>query len=111
MISTLAVSSEAPPLRSDSDGGFRVGSSRVLLDLVIHAFQNGATPEIIVQQFSSLDLSDVYAVIAYYLRHRTEVDTYLAQRDQQAEEVRKQIEAGQRDLSGIRARLLGRRRS
>ena len=51
----------------------------------------------------------VYAVIAYYLRHRSEVDGYLARREQKAEEVRQRIESQQGDLSEIRARLLARR--
>ena len=37
------------PLREDPPGVLRVGKSRVLLELVIHAFQRGETPEGIVQ--------------------------------------------------------------
>lgn len=101
---------EAPPIREDSAGALRVGGSRVLLELVIRAFQDGATPETIVQRYSTLALSDVYAVIAYYLRHRNELAAYLARREQKAEEVLQRIESGQGDLSEIRARLLTQRR-
>ncbi len=97
------------PIREDAAGALRVGDSRVLLELVIRAFQDGATPETIVQRYSTLTLPDVYAVIAYYLRHRSEVEEYLARREQQAEEARKRIESQQGDLSAIRARLLTRR--
>lgn len=97
---------EAPPLREDAAGALRVGNSRVLLELVLRAFQDGATPETIVQRYSTLALADVYAVIAYYLRHRTEVEEYLVRREQKAEEVRQRIERQQGDLSEIRARLL-----
>ena len=45
---------EAPPLREDAAGALRVGNSRVLLELVIRAFQDGATPETIVQRYSTL---------------------------------------------------------
>lgn len=101
----FAAQAEAPPLREDTSGAVRVGNSRVLLELVIRAFQDGATPEIIVQRYSTLALSDVYAVIAYYLRHRSEVEEYLAQREREGEEVRKRIENQQGDLiSGILAR-------
>ena len=100
---------ESPPLREDVAGGLRVGDSRVLLELVIRAFQDGATPETIVQRYSTLALSDVYAVIAYYLRHRSEVEAYLTRREQEAEEVRKGIESQQGDLREIRARLPARR--
>jgi uncharacterized protein (DUF433 family) len=100
---------EAPPLREDAAGALRVGESRVLLELVIRAFQDGATPETIVQRYSTLALPDVYAVIAYYLRHRSEVEAYLARREQKAEEGRQRIESQQGDLSEIRARLLAQR--
>src|SRR5688500_3078362 len=100
---------EAPPIREEADGALRVGESRVLLELVIRAFQDGATPEAIVQRYPTAALPDVYAVIAYYLRHRDEVDAYLARREEQSEEIRQQIETRQGDLDGIRARLLARR--
>ena len=106
---SFTVQSESPPLREDADGALRVGQSRVLLELVIRAFQDGATPETIVQRYSTLALPDVYAVIAYYLRHRNEVEAYLARREQQAEEARQRIEGQQGDLREIRARLLARR--
>ncbi len=94
------------PLREDEDGALRVGRSRVLLELVIRAFQDGATPESIVQSYSTLELSDVYAVIAYYLRHREDVEHYLVRREAKAEDVRRRIEQQQGDLSDIRTRLL-----
>jgi uncharacterized protein (DUF433 family) len=106
---TITVQSEAPPLHSTADGALRVGDSRVLLELVLRAFQDGATPETIVQRYDTLALADVYAVIGYYLRHRSEFDTYLAEREALAEQVRQRIEHVQGNLSDIRARLLARR--
>jgi uncharacterized protein (DUF433 family) len=103
---SIAILTDAPPLRSDGDGAVRIGESRVLLELVIRAFQEGATAEAIVQRYPSTSLADVYAVIAYYLRHPDVVDQYLAQREQQADVVRQQIETRQGDLSEIRSRLL-----
>jgi hypothetical protein len=44
----------AVPLRKDPPGVFRVGKSRVLLELVIRAFQQGETPEGIVRSYRSL---------------------------------------------------------
>jgi uncharacterized protein (DUF433 family) len=108
---TIAIEAEAPPLRQDDDGALRIGKTRVLLDLVIQAFQDGATSETIVQQYSALSLSDVNAVIAYYLRHGPEIDAYLAEREQGAQEIRKKIDARQGDLSDIRARLVARGQS
>ena len=77
----FTVQADAPPLREDAAGALRVGDSRVLLELVIRAFQDGATPETIVQRYSTLKLPEVYAVVAYYLRHQEEVEAYLAGRE------------------------------
>ncbi|MBA4063800.1 MAG: hypothetical protein C0501_08825 [Isosphaera sp.] len=105
----LNIQPEAPPLRVDETGTVRVGATRVILELVVHAFRDGATPEQIVQDYDTLDLADVYSVVGYYLRHRVEVDAYLAERAREGEELRKRIEASQRHLPDIRARLLAAR--
>ncbi|MGH7908220.1 MAG: DUF433 domain-containing protein, partial [Thermodesulfobacteriota bacterium] len=64
--------------------------------------------EEIVQQYPSLLLADVYAVIGYYLRRCPEVEAYLHQRQQQASEVRSQNES-RFDPRGVRNRPLARR--
>lgn len=105
----LTITSVPVPLRIDADGVVRVGATRVTLDTVVYAFQTGATAEEIVQDYSTLDLADVYAVIAYYLCHRSEVEDYLREGQERAQVVRRQIEA-RFDPTGIRARLLARRK-
>jgi uncharacterized protein (DUF433 family) len=77
---SIAFSAEPVPLSREDNGDIRVADSRVLLDLVVHAFDEGATPETIVQMYPTLQLPDVYAVITYYLRHRDEVKAYLEMR-------------------------------
>jgi uncharacterized protein (DUF433 family) len=47
----------------DEFGAVRVGETRVLLALLIHEFQSGASPEEIVEAFDALALPDVYAVL------------------------------------------------
>jgi uncharacterized protein (DUF433 family) len=81
------------PLRTDEHGAIRGGNTRVLLELVIHAYYVGETPEGIVDSYPTLTTSDVYAVIAYYLAHREEIDTYVHQRDERAEQIIRDIEA------------------
>lgn len=98
-----------PPLTEDADGALRVGASRVLLEMVIQAFQDGATPEIIAQEYSTLELADVYAVITYYLRHKHEIERYLAGRERRAQETQQRIRMRQGDSGDLRARLLARR--
>jgi len=107
----IILQSEAPPLRRDASGALRVGRSRVLLELVMRAFQDGATPEAIAQRYPTVTLADIYAVIAYSLRHREDIEAYLAEREQRAQEVRQRIERHQGDLADLRARLLARQRS
>ena len=105
----LTIASEAPPLRREGSGVLRVGASRVLVELLVRAFQDGSTPEAIAQRYPTVMLADTYAVIAYYLRHRDELEAYLEDREQQAGAVRQRIEAGQGTLVGVRERLLIRR--
>jgi uncharacterized protein (DUF433 family) len=103
---SLVLEQEAPPLQKDKSGAIRVGNSRVLLELVVRAFQDGAAPEYIVNKYSALSLSDVYGAIGYYLRHRDAVEAYLKEREQLAESVEQRLSNVQPDLSLIRSRLL-----
>ena len=105
---TLTIETAPTPLRTDELGVLRVGDSRVVLDVVIREFHNGADPEGIVHAYPALDLADVYAVIAYYLRHRKEVDAYLDARREEAARLRQEIEARQSDRADLRAKLLAR---
>ena len=108
---SLVLKSQRPPLRKDETGAIRVGSSRVLLEIVIRAFQDGASAESIVDSYSTLTLADTYGAIAYYLKNKDSVEEYLNQREELAESVKRRIQAVQPDLSEIRSRLLSRRNS
>jgi uncharacterized protein (DUF433 family) len=89
--------------------GLRVIGTRVLLERIVHAFENGATPEGIVQSYDTLDLRDVYAVLTWYLRNKADVERYLQQRAEEAQAIRQAIEAKQPDRAELRARLIARR--
>jgi uncharacterized protein (DUF433 family) len=103
---SLVLQQEAPPLHADNTGAIRVGHSRVLLETVIRAFQDGAPPESIVHRYPTLSLSDTYNTIGYYLRHKDAVEAYLQQREQLAKSVEQRLASIQPDLSDIRSRLL-----
>lgn len=103
------VATNATDVRQDAHGALRVADTNVLLDLVVHAYLNGESCESIAENYSTLDLADVYAAIAFYLRHRDEVDAYLVERANEAAELRKTIEASQESTAEIRRRLLARR--
>jgi uncharacterized protein (DUF433 family) len=105
---SITIQTDAAPLRVDAQGDVRVGASRVLLDMVVHSFNEGATPETIIQDFPTLTLADTYGAIAYYLRHRQEVDEYIRQREEAGQRLLREIEARQPDRTGLRERLLAR---
>lgn len=84
-----------------------MGKSRITLALIVEEYESGMTPEDMVRAYDTLDLADVYAVVAYYLRHRDVVGEYMKRRDEKAQELRAQIEAGQRRFS--REELIARR--
>jgi len=98
---------ERVPIATDKDGVIRVSGTRIPIETVVGAFRDGATAEEIVQDFPSLPLADVYQVIAYYLRHKDELQEYFDRQDEEAEQVRKLIEA-QWPPDGMRARLIAR---
>ncbi|PSB23882.1 DUF433 domain-containing protein [Stenomitos frigidus] len=104
----LVPTTELIPLAADATGVVRISKTRVTLDTVVTAFLEGATAEEIKEQYTSLQLSDIYVVIAYYLRHPIEVDAYLAERQNLAAAVRQKAEKRFSPL-GIRDRLLSRR--
>jgi uncharacterized protein (DUF433 family) len=103
----LDVRPEPVPLTADRDDVVRMAGSRVTLDAVVDAFRAGATAEEIAQQYPTLALDDVYAVVTYFLRHRQQVHEYLDVRATQARQIRADNEA-RHDPNGIRERLLSR---
>ena len=96
------------PLREEPPGVFRVGKSRVLLELVLRAFKAGATPEAIVQSYDTLNLADVYAVVTRYLSAPDPFEEYLRIREEAAAETRRKLEESQGPQGNLRAILLAR---
>jgi uncharacterized protein (DUF433 family) len=106
---TLMIETRPVPLELDEHGVAKVIGTRIPLDTIIIAFRNGDTAEEIIDSYDVLDLADVYAVISFYLSHREEVDDYMRDREQQAAELRREIEA-RFPPEGLRQRLLARRK-
>lgn len=104
---STVLAAEPLPLTADTDGVVRVANTRVTLDTIVAAFQDGLTAEEIAEQYPSLRLGEVYAVIGYYLCHQADVDAYLAARERRANEVRQENER-RFDPVGVRSRLLAR---
>jgi len=107
---SVIVSTSEIVLEKDDAGVLYVGKTRVPLDTVVFAFNEGAAPEEIVWRYPTLDLTQVYAAINYYLQNRGEVETYLAERAVRHAETKAEAEA-RFSPKGIRERLLARRDS
>jgi len=95
------------PLRADDSGVIRIGDSRVTLQALVADFHRGASPEEIAHHYSVLNLSEIYLVIGYYLQQRAEVDAYVQQQRQLADEARRAYEADHPN-DPLRERLLAR---
>lgn len=75
----------ASPYIEERNGGLYVERTRVSLDSVVIRFQEGASPERIVQSFPTLKLSQVYGAVAYYLENQQMVDQYIAESQRELE--------------------------
>ena len=61
-----------------------------------------------MESFPTLALPDVYATITYILRHRADVDGYMATQAEKAEGLREKIEKGY-PTAGLRRKLMAQR--
>ncbi len=104
----ITLEAQTIPMEIGTDDVIRVGGTRVRLDTVVYAFNEGYTAEEITSQYPILRLADVYAVIAYYPNNRATVDEYLRRRVKIATEIRTEIE-GKPEYKAFRERLLARR--
>lgn len=107
MVTAVAIEPEPVPLVRDQAGRLMVPGTRVSLDVLVAHFMRGKTPESIHDAYETVSLADVYAVFAYYLRYRTEVEAYLAEQEHEGAEIQAQIEVAD-PAGGLRARLLAR---
>ncbi|HSK73660.1 MAG TPA: DUF433 domain-containing protein [Pyrinomonadaceae bacterium] len=104
---SVIVSTSELRLEKDDAGVLRVGNTRIPLDTIIFAFNEGATPEEIVWRYPTLSLVEVYAAISYYLQNREEVKAYLKEREEKHAEIKAEAEK-RFSPKGIRERLLAR---
>ena len=86
------------PYIEERDGGLYVAGTRVSLDSVVIRFQQGASPEKIVQSFPALRLSQVYGAIAYYLENEKTIGEYIAEGEREIERSRVPLSQTNPDL-------------
>ena len=61
-----------------SSDAIRIKGHRIGIEHVLSYYHEGYNPDEIAKEFPGLSLEKIYATITYYLRHRAEVDAYLA---------------------------------
>ena len=106
-MTAAAIAPEPVPLVRDLAGRLMVPDTRISLDVLLADFKQGKTPESIHDAYETVSLADVYAIFAYYLRHRSEMEAYLAEQVREGAEIQARIEADY-PPEGLRARLLAR---
>ncbi|MBI3694513.1 MAG: hypothetical protein HY238_06700 [Acidobacteria bacterium] len=87
-----------------------MSGTRVSLDSVVYEFRRGSSPESILRSFpliGSLEL--VYGTITYYLAHKDQIDSYLADQEKLWEKmhaeqslppgVKERLEQARRDIA------------
>lgn len=75
------------PFRQIPDGTIRIGDTRVSLETIIDSYLLGQRPEEIHSGFPFIDLADIHAIIAYYLKNREAVDQYLAEQETDSQRI------------------------
>ena len=75
----------ASPYIEERNGGLYVAGTGVSLDSVVIRFQQGASPDKIVQSFPTLRLAQAYGAIAYYLENEKTVNDYIAEGERELE--------------------------
>ena len=81
------------PLVQWEDGSVRVQGTRLLLAMIVTAFQRGDTPDEINDSFPSASVVQIQAVIDWYLDNQAEADEYLAQYYAEGEKLRIEIQS------------------
>jgi uncharacterized protein (DUF433 family) len=111
---TMVIAAEPVPIYIDEHGRAQaqIANTRVTLEVIVHAYKSGYTPEQIQEQYDILSLSDIYAVITFYLRHKDSVEEYITQQREKGERIKREIQKIQGNFHiGLKERLQERMRS
>jgi uncharacterized protein (DUF433 family) len=91
-------------LTHDADSHIHVTGHRIGLEDVVYYYNEGYSAEALLDVFPTLSLAVVYKVIAFYLEHRADVDTYVASCNADMERQRAAAPRGP-DVDELRRRL------
>lgn len=75
----------------ERDGGYYIAGTRISLDSIVHAFQDGESPEGILRSFPMAGpLVRVYGAITFYLENKEKVEAYLRNQDRRWDTLRRE---------------------
>lgn len=75
----------------EHDGGYYIAGTRVSLDSIVHAFQDGESPEGILRSFPMAGpLVRIYGAITFYLENKEKVEAYLSNQERRWDALRKE---------------------
>jgi uncharacterized protein (DUF433 family) len=81
------------PLVQWDDGSIRVQGTRLLLAMIVTQFQQGYTPDKINDSFPAASVTQIEAVIDWYLNNQSEADAYLEEEEAEGERLRLEIQS------------------
>src|SRR5215469_864412 len=75
----------------ERDGGYYIAGTRISLDSIVHAFQDGESPEGILRSFPMAGpLVRIYGAITFYLENREKVEEYFRAQEQRWDTLRRE---------------------
>ena len=75
----------------EREGGYYIAGTRVSLDSIVHAFQNGESPDEILRSFPMAGpLVRIYGAITFYLENKEKVEEYLRAQEQRWDALRRE---------------------
>ena len=101
------------PYIEQEDAAPRIKGTRVGIEPIVAAFQEGESPEKIAKEFPTVTLAQVYGAIAYYLENKQLIDDEMAESQRELEkmpplsqtdpELYARLEAARRQIGSKRA--------
>ena len=92
-----------PHIAFKQNGTPIIESTRIRVDLVAQAFQEGMTAEQIATDYPPLTLGQIYSALAYYYDHQDEMDRKVAEDERFVEEMRLKHDSGPAFLARLRS--------
>lgn len=97
-------------LIQDAVGSIRLAGHRIDLAHLLHSYNEGYSPEMLLNEYPTLPLALIHKVIGFYLENQSEVDVYLAEFQRTLERHRAKIPSGP-TVAELRNRLESQRKA